>query len=96
MSQHPPLKGFKVIDITQIMAGPYCTMMLGDMGADVIKIEKPDGGDDIRRAGPPFIADESATFLNISRNKRSGVIDLKMDEGVEIVRQISMKLRKLL
>ena len=89
MSQHPPLKGFKVIDITQIMAGPYCTMMLGDMGADVIKIEKPDGGDDIRRAGPPFIADESATFLNISRNKRSVVIDLKMDEGVEIVRQMA-------
>ena len=60
MSQHPPLKGLKVIDITQIMAGPYCTMMLGDMGADVIKIEKPDGGDDIRRAGPiPGVASQS-------------------------------------
>jgi crotonobetainyl-CoA:carnitine CoA-transferase CaiB-like acyl-CoA transferase len=89
MSQHPPLKGLKVIDITQIMAGPYCTMMLGDMGADVIKIEKPDGGDDIRRAGPPFITGESATFLNISRNKRSIVVDFKMDEGVEIVRQMA-------
>ncbi|MYB48890.1 MAG: CoA transferase [Dehalococcoidia bacterium] len=81
-----PLTGVRVIDVTQIMAGPFCTMLLGDMGADVIKIEKPDGGDDVRRSGPPFVAGESATFLNIGRNKRSVVIDMKRPEGAEIVR----------
>ena len=81
-----PLTGVRVIDVTQIMAGPYCSMLLGDMGADVIKIEKPDGGDDVRRSGPPFVSGVSATFLNISRNKRSVVIDMKRPEGAEIVR----------
>ena len=76
-----PLTGVRVIDVTQIMAGPFCTMLLGDMGADVIKIEKPDGGDDVRRSGPPFVAGESATFLNIGRNKRSVVIDMKQFGG---------------
>ena len=71
------------------MAGPFCTMLLGDMGADVIKIEKPDGGDDVRRSGPPFVAGESATFLNIGRNKRSVVIDMKRPEGTEIVRNMA-------
>ena len=81
-----PLTGVRVVDVTQIMAGPFCSMLLGDMGADVIKIEKPDGGDDVRRSGPPFVAGESATFLNIGRNKRSVVIDMKRPEGAEIVR----------
>ena len=84
-----PLTGVRVIDVTQIMAGPFCTMLLGDMGADVIKIEKPDGGDDVRRSGPPFVAGESATFLNIGRNKRSVVIDMKRPEGTEIVRNMA-------
>ena len=84
-----PLTGVQVIDVTQIMAGPFCTMLLGDMGADVIKIEKPDGGDDVRRSGPPFVAGESATFLNIGRNKRSVVIDMKRSEGTEIVRNMA-------
>ena len=84
-----PLTGVQVIDVTQIMAGPFCTMLLGDMGADVIKIEKPDGGDDVRRSGPPFVAGESATFLNIGRNKRSVVIDMKQTEGTEIVRNMA-------
>ena len=84
-----PLTGVRVIDVTQIMAGPFCTMLLGDMGADVIKIEKPDGGDDVRRSGPPFVAGESATFLNIGRNKRSVVIDMKQTEGTEIVRNMA-------
>jgi crotonobetainyl-CoA:carnitine CoA-transferase CaiB-like acyl-CoA transferase len=86
MSPHQPLSGVRVIDVTQIMAGPYCAMLLGDMGADVIKIEKPDGGDDVRRSGPPFIAGDSAAFLNISRNKRSVVIDMKTAEGATIVK----------
>lgn len=84
-----PLSGVRVIDVTQIMAGPFCTMLLGDMGADVIKIEKPDGGDDIRRSGPPFVAGDSAAFLNIGRNKRSVVIDIKATEGAEIVRRLA-------
>ena len=86
MSPHQPLSGVRVIDVTQIMAGPYCAMLLGDMGADVIKIEKPDGGDDVRRSGPPFIGGDSAAFLNISRNKRSVVIDLKTAEGAAMVK----------
>ena len=84
-----PLSGVRVIDVTQIMAGPFCTMLLGDMGADVIKIEKPDGGDDIRRSGPPFVAGDSAAFLNIGRNKRSVVIDIKATEGANIVRRLA-------
>ena len=75
------LDGVKVLDLTQIMAGPYCTMM----GADVVKVEKPNGGDDTRRMGPPFIEGESAAFLGINRNKRSIVVDLRSDEGREIV-----------
>ena len=84
-----PLSGVRVIDVTQIMAGPFCTMLLGDMGADVIKIEKPDGGDDIRRSGPPFVAGDSAAFLNIGRNKRSVVIDIKTPDGSKIVRRLA-------
>ena len=84
-----PLAGVKVMDLTQIMAGPYCTMMLADMGADVLKIEKPNGGDDTRRMGPPFIEGESAAFLGINRNKRSIVIDLRSDDGREIARRMA-------
>jgi crotonobetainyl-CoA:carnitine CoA-transferase CaiB-like acyl-CoA transferase len=79
----------KVLDFTQHMAGPFCTMLLADMGAEVVKVEKPDGGDDIRRAGPPFIKGESAAFLGINRNKRSIVLDLKSEDGVAIVRRMA-------
>ena len=82
-----PLSGVRVIDCTQIMAGPYCTMLLGDMGADIVKIEKPDG-DDVRRSGPPFIGGESAAYLAVNRNKRSIVIDLKSPQGAEVVRRM--------
>ncbi len=82
------LGGVKVIDLTHFLAGPFCTMLLGDMGADVIKIEKPDGGDDTRRAGPPFVNGESAAFLGINRNKRSIVLDLKSAACVEVVRRM--------
>ena len=71
-----PLEGVTVLDCTQVMAGPFCTMLLADMGADVIKVEKP-GGDDSRRMGPPFINGESAAFLGINRNKKSIVLDLR-------------------
>ena len=88
-NQSLPLAGVKVMDLTQIMAGPYCTMMLADMGADVLKVEKPNGGDDTRRMGPPFIEGESAAFLGINRNKRSIVIDLRSDDGREIARRMA-------
>ncbi len=89
MTHEPPLDGIKVLDLTQFMAGPFCTMLLADMGADVIKIEKPSGGDDIRRSGPPFINGESAAFMGINRNKRSIVIDLKSDEGQSILHRMA-------
>ncbi|MCE2458482.1 MAG: CoA transferase [Dehalococcoidia bacterium] len=89
MTQTLPLQGVKVLDLTQIMAGPYCTMMLADMGADVVKVEKPNGGDDTRRMGPPFIEGESAAFLGINRNKRSIVIDLRSDSGRELAQRMA-------
>ena len=79
------LDGLKVIDCTQILAGPFCTMMLGDMGAEIIKVEKPNGGDDIRRFGPPFIDGESAAFLMINRNKKSIALNMKDPKGLKIL-----------
>ena len=76
-----PLSGMVVVDLTQIIAGPVCTMLLADMGADVIKVEKPNGGDDNRRMGPPFIEGWSAGFLALNRNKRSLVLDLRDERG---------------
>lgn len=83
-----PLAGIRVIDFSQILAGPFCTMLLADMGADVIKIEKPNGGDDTRRYGPPFIEGESAAFLTLNRNKRSIVLDLKSAQGLAIAKRM--------
>ncbi|MDQ3044735.1 MAG: CoA transferase [Chloroflexota bacterium] len=76
-----PLAGIRVVDLTRVMTGPYCTMMLADLGADVVKIEQPGSGDDTRLWGPPFVGEESAYFLAINRNKRSIVLDLKTDGG---------------
>ena len=82
------LSGMVVLDLTQIMAGPVCTMLLGDMGADVIKVEKPNGGDDNRRMGPPFIEGWSAGFLAINRNKRSLVLDLRDEAGIGVFKKL--------
>lgn len=90
MTELQPLDGVRILDFTQQMAGPFCTMLLGDMGADVVKVEKPDG-DDIRRAGPPFIGRESAAFLSINRNKRSIVLDLKSQGGIAVAKQLIHK-----
>ena len=87
-SNSMPLSGVVVLDLTQVLAGPICTMQLADMGADVIKVEKPDGGDDNRRMGPPFIKDWSAGFLAPNRNKRSLVLDLRAEEGKGVFRRL--------
>jgi crotonobetainyl-CoA:carnitine CoA-transferase CaiB-like acyl-CoA transferase len=78
-----PLKGIRVIDLTRILSGPYCTMTLGDLGAEVIKIEAPNG-DDTRQWGPPFVEGESAYYLSVNRNKKSIVLNLKEEKGKEI------------
>jgi crotonobetainyl-CoA:carnitine CoA-transferase CaiB-like acyl-CoA transferase len=82
------LAGLKVIDLTRVLAGPLCTMWLGDMGADVIKIERPGSGDDTRSWGPPFAGTESAYFLGANRNKRSVTLDLSSDKGRDIVKTL--------
>ena len=86
-----PLDGIRVLDLTRALAGPYCTMFLGDLGAEVAKIEQPHVGDDTRGWGPPFVGNESAYFLAINRNKKSITIDLKSDRGVELVRRLAEK-----
>ena len=83
------LDGVRVLDCTQILAGPFCTMLLGDMGADIIKIEKPKGGDDLRRMGPPFLDDTAAAFLMVNRNKRSITLDLKNEAGIQIFKGLA-------
>src|SRR5438128_4959340 len=83
-----PLAGLKVVDLTHVMAGPTCTLMLADMGADVIKIEKSPNGDDTRHSVPPKIGDEAASFLMMNRNKRGIVLDLKTAGGKEVLRRL--------
>lgn len=86
-----PLTGMKVVDLTHVMAGPTCTLMLADMGAEVIKIEKTPRGDDTRYSVPPKIGDEAASFLMMNRNKRGVVLDLKTKSGAEILRRLIAK-----
>jgi crotonobetainyl-CoA:carnitine CoA-transferase CaiB-like acyl-CoA transferase len=83
------LNGVRVVDLTRVLAGPYCTMMLGDLGADVIKIEIPGRGDDTRQWGPPFTeSGESAYFISTNRNKRSLTLNLKLEKGQEILKEL--------
>ncbi len=77
-----------MLDCSQILAGPFCSMLLADMGADVIKVEKPNGGDDTRRMGPPFLEKESVAFLAMNRNKRSVVLNFKEPDGVEVMKKL--------
>ena len=83
------LEGIRVLDLTRALAGPFCTLMLGDYGADVIKIEIPGAGDDTRHWGPPFIGEESAYFLSINRNKRSLTLNFKDPEAIKIFLQLA-------
>jgi crotonobetainyl-CoA:carnitine CoA-transferase CaiB-like acyl-CoA transferase len=88
-----PLAGVKVLDLSRVLAGPYATMVLGDLGADVIKVEHPERGDDTRHWGPPFAGEggarESAYFLAVNRNKRSIGVDLKDPEGLERIERLA-------
>jgi formyl-CoA transferase len=85
--QTPLLDGVRVLDLSRVLAGPYCTMMLGDLGADIIKVEAPGLGDDTRQWGPPFApGGESAYFLCVNRNKRSLTLNLKSEQGLQILR----------
>ena len=83
------LEGIRVLDLTRALAGPFCTLMLGDNGADVIKIEIPGSGDDTRKWGPPFIGDESAYFLSINRNKRSLTLNLQDPKAKEVFMKLA-------
>lgn len=83
-----PLTGFTVLDLTRVLSGPYCTMVLGDLGARIIKVEQPGKGDDTRAWGPPFIGDESAYFLSINRNKESVTLDYKPAAGRAVLERL--------
>ncbi len=91
-----PLDGVVVLEAAQIMAGPFCGLLLADMGADVIKVERPGTGDDTRRMGPAFIGGEAAAFLAINRNKRSVVLNLKGERGREAFRRLAARADVLL
>ena len=80
-----PLWGIRVIDLTRVLSGPFCSMMLGDMGAEVIKIERPSAGDDTRAFAPPYQGEESAYFLSVNRNKKSLALDMKQDAAKEVL-----------
>src|SRR5690606_39625845 len=81
------LNGMKIVDLSQVLAGPYCTMVLGDMGADVIKVEKTGGGDDTRKMGP-YINEESYMYMMVNRNKRGMCLDLKAAEGLAALKEL--------
>lgn len=85
----PPLAGRRVLDLSRVLAGPWCTMILADLGAEVIKVENPVGGDDTRHWGPPYIGGEAAYYLCANRNKQSIAIDLASAEGQRIVRELA-------
>jgi formyl-CoA transferase len=84
----PPLKGVRVIDLTRIIAGPYCSMILGDLGAEIIKIEQVKIGDESRAWGPPWVKEMSAYFISVNRNKKSLTLNLKHPQGIEIFKSL--------
>jgi formyl-CoA transferase len=80
-----PLEGLRVVDLTRVLSGPYCTMHLGDLGAEVIKVEQPGKGDDTRAFAPPYQGSEAAYFLSVNRNKKSITLDMKSSRGKEVL-----------
>jgi glutaryl-CoA transferase len=85
-----PLEGIRVADFSRVLAGPLATMLLGDLGADVVKVERPETGDDTRGWGPPFVDGDAAYFLSLNRNKRSVTLDLATDEGRSVARRLAL------
>ncbi|KAE8597084.1 hypothetical protein XENTR_v10016348 [Xenopus tropicalis] len=84
-----PLDGVKVLDLTRVLAGPFATMILADLGAEVIKVERPGSGDDTRSWGPPFVGSESAYFLSVNRNKKSIAVNMKNPNGSKIIQELA-------
>ena len=84
-----PLSGIRVLDLTRVLAGPFCTMNLGDLGAEVLKVEEPGTGDDTRGFGPPFVHGVSTYFLSINRNKKSLAVNLKEPQGLALVQRLA-------
>ncbi|MFD1609717.1 CaiB/BaiF CoA transferase family protein [Oceanobacillus luteolus] len=82
------LSHIKILDLSRVLAGPYCTMILGDLGAEVLKVEAPGGSDDTRKWGPPFQNEVSAYYLSANRNKKSITVDLKTDEGIAFIKEL--------
>uniref|UniRef100_A0A452RF32 Succinyl-CoA:glutarate-CoA transferase n=1 Tax=Ursus americanus TaxID=9643 RepID=A0A452RF32_URSAM len=89
-----PLEGVKILDLTRVLAGPFATMNLGDLGAEVIKVERPGAGDDTRTWGPPFVGTESTYFLSVNRNKKSIAVNIKDPKGVKIIKEVQYALWK--
>jgi crotonobetainyl-CoA:carnitine CoA-transferase CaiB-like acyl-CoA transferase len=87
-AQAPPLADVRVVDFSRVLAGPYATMTLADLGAHVVKVEHPDGGDETRSWGPPFVGGESAYFLSVNRGKKSVALDLKAPDGLELALEL--------
>ena len=90
-----PLADLFVLDLSRVLAGPYASMTMADLGADVIKVERPDGGDDTRHWGPPWAGGESAYYLSVNRNKKSITLNLKTDQGRQITRNLARQSRCL-
>src|SRR5256885_7866197 len=86
-----PLDGIAVLDLTRVLSGPYCTMLLADLGARVVKIEQPGKGDDTRAWGPPFVQGESAYFLSVNRNKESVTLNFKHPDGLAVLHDLIAK-----
>ncbi|XP_068940496.1 succinate--hydroxymethylglutarate CoA-transferase isoform X2 [Petaurus breviceps papuanus] len=84
-----PLDGVKILDLSRVLAGPFATMNLGDLGAEVIKVERPGAGDDTRSWGPPFVGSESTYFLSVNRNKKSIAVNIKDPKGVQIIKKLA-------
>ncbi|MEM3641053.1 MAG: CoA transferase, partial [Candidatus Bathyarchaeia archaeon] len=91
-----PLNGIRVLDLSRVLAGPFCSMILADLGAEVVKVEMPKIGDDTRSWGPPFLKGESAYFLSTNRNKKSITLNLKNQKGKEILYSLTKKCDVLL
>src|SRR5213082_3259125 len=88
---HPPLHGIRVLDASRVLAGPFCGMILGDLGAEVIKVERPGAGDETRGWGPPFRGELSAYYLSCNRNKKAVTLDVAHPEGHELFLRLAAR-----